>query len=153
MDKVRFGQVQELPSQRSYTNCLQIIINLLSNAIRFSQSSVAKTIDITVDVSRYPPTDESCRCPVGLPNDATMFATDEIITLYVYLSVRDSGPGLKPKDLEILVGEMTHTANLILTMNSSNGSRKAQIARRRLADQGSVFLFQGSIRHFSECIA
>ena len=145
MDKVRFGQVRELSSQLSYTEYLQVIINLLSNAIRFSQSSAAKTIDITVDVSRYPPTDESCRCPVDLPNDTTKLSIDENIAVYVYLSVRDSGPGLKPKDLEILVGELTHTANLMLTVDSSNGSRKAQIARKRLADPDLVFLSQGSI--------
>ncbi|CCA73349.1 related to sensory transduction histidine kinase [Serendipita indica DSM 11827] len=86
-DKVRFGQV---------------IINLLSNAIRFSQLSTKKAIEINVNVSRGRPDDASCKPPKNYPGDEVRIGPGERISLYVYVSVRDSGPGLKPKDLEIL---------------------------------------------------
>ncbi|KAG8830151.1 hypothetical protein FRC17_005343 [Serendipita sp. 399] len=86
-DKVRFGQ---------------IIINLLSNAIKFSQASVAKTIDIMVDVSRGPPQDESCKPPVDMNEDLVRVNDGEMVDIYVYMSVHDSGPGLQPRDLERL---------------------------------------------------
>jgi len=96
----------------------QVIINLLSNAIKFSQYQVGlpfpvfsstlkvgqprKQIDLHVDVSRHAPTDGTCNCPadsgVVLPTEV-----DERVPIYIYVSVRDSGPGLHPKDLELLV--------------------------------------------------
>jgi len=81
----------------------KVIINLLSNAIRFSQSSVAKGIDINVDVSRNPPEDGSCLPPVE--RDTRPIADGEREPIYVYVSVHDTGPGLKPKDLELLVSD------------------------------------------------
>lgn len=82
----------------------QVIINLLSNAIRFSQTSVAKRIDITVDVSRSPPKDDSCLPPLNSQDDLVPLAQDSNEPIYVYVAVHDTGPGLKPKDLELLVG-------------------------------------------------
>ncbi|PVF95897.1 hypothetical protein CPB86DRAFT_737923 [Serendipita vermifera] len=87
-DKIRFGQV---------------ITNLLSNAIRFSQLSERKVIDIAVDVSRHPPDSEvGCLKPEGKEKDLVPFAEGELSPVYIYVSVHDSGPGLKPEDLEIL---------------------------------------------------
>jgi hypothetical protein len=61
-----------------------------------------KQIDVHVNVSRHAPTDGTCNCPVdsGL---VVPIGVDEQIPIYVYISVRDSGPGLHPKDLELLV--------------------------------------------------
>jgi signal transduction histidine kinase len=76
----------------------------LSNAIRFSQLSERKTIDITVDVSRSSPdSEETCLRPEGNDKDMVPFAEGEASPVYIYVSVHDSGPGLKPEDLEILV--------------------------------------------------
>lgn len=116
VDKVRFGQV---------------IINLLSNAIRFSQSSAAKTIDITVDVSRHPPSDDSCRCPVDFPDDMIKFSDEEKTIVYVYLSVRDSGPGLKPKDLEILFQRFQKGTN---SEETFGGSGLGLFVSRKICD-------------------
>lgn len=55
-----------------------------------------------VNVSRHAPTDGSCNCPTESGLDVPIGA-DEHVPIYVYISVRDSGPGLHPKDLELLV--------------------------------------------------
>lgn len=96
----------------------QVIINLLSNAIKFSQYQVSllsivfsstikvgqprKHIDIHVDVSRYAPTDGTCNCPAD-SEVVVPIEEGERVPIHVYISVRDSGPGLHPKDLELLV--------------------------------------------------
>lgn len=78
--------------------------NLLSNAIRFTQTSTVKDIQIKVEVSRIPPTtEETCLRPLDHLDDLVPIAPGEKMPIYVYVSVRDSGPGLKPKDLELLV--------------------------------------------------
>ena len=61
-----------------------------------------KQIDVHVDVSRHAPTDGSCNCPTESGLDVPI-RVDEQVPIYVYISVRDSGPGLHPKDLELLV--------------------------------------------------
>ncbi|KAG8762643.1 hypothetical protein FRC15_008421 [Serendipita sp. 397] len=86
-DKIRFGQV---------------IINLLSNAIKFSQISTEKSISITVDVSRHPPTDDSCKYPADIADNEEPIPIGRRVPIQVYVSVKDSGPGLQPKDLELL---------------------------------------------------
>jgi len=75
----------------------------LSNAIRFSQSSAVKRISIAVDVSRNTPKDDSCLPPLDNAEDLRPVVEREREHIYVYVSVHDTGPGLKPKDLEILV--------------------------------------------------
>jgi signal transduction histidine kinase len=80
------------------------MINLLSNAIRFSQTSIIKAIGIKVEVSRNPPnSDDTCLRPLDGPDDLVPIAPGEKAPIYVYVYVHDSGPGLKPKDLELLV--------------------------------------------------
>jgi signal transduction histidine kinase len=107
------------------------MINLLSNAIRFSQASEAKTIDIKVEVSRKPPpSEDTCLRAVDDPDDLIAIAPGEKISIYVYVSVHDSGPGLKPKDLEILVSirvlDLDRLVGLNSGFHSSKGSKKAQ---------------------------
>ncbi|KAG8822513.1 hypothetical protein FRC17_009560 [Serendipita sp. 399] len=86
-DKIRFGQV---------------IINLLSNAIKFSQISPKKLINIEVEVSRNPPTDGTCKYPSERAASDDPIPEGERVPIHVYVSVQDSGPGLQPKDLELL---------------------------------------------------
>ncbi|KAG8820403.1 hypothetical protein FRC17_010162, partial [Serendipita sp. 399] len=86
-DKIRFGQV---------------IINLLSNAIKFSQISPKKLINIDVEVSQNPPTDGTCRYPSERAISEDPIPEGERVPIHVYVSVQDSGPGLQPKDLELL---------------------------------------------------
>ena len=61
-----------------------------------------KQIDVHVDVSRHAPTDGTCNCPAESGLDVPI-GVDGQVPIYVYISVRDSGPGLHPKDLELLV--------------------------------------------------
>jgi len=77
----------------------------LSPLIFFSNVKVGqprKQIDVHVDVSRHAPTNGTCNCPAESGLDVPIGA-DEQVPIYVYISVRDSGPGLHPKDLELLV--------------------------------------------------
>ncbi|KAG8829690.1 hypothetical protein FRC17_006185, partial [Serendipita sp. 399] len=137
-DKVRFGQ---------------IIINLLSNAIKFSQASVAKTIDIMVDVSRGPPQDESCKLPVDINEDLVRVNDGEMVDIYVYMSVHDSGPGLQPRDLERLFQRFQRGTNSEEVFGGSGlglfVSRKIcdllggriEVDENSVGQQGSTFRF------------
>lgn len=57
---------------------------------------------------------------------------DEYGPIYVYLSVRDSGPGLHPKDLELLVSgrhsNNAHLAHLLLVPEVPAGFCKYGLA-------------------------
>jgi signal transduction histidine kinase len=74
--------------------------NLLSNGIKFTDTSSGKRdILVTINVSRRaPPEDAPC-----LPPDGPEERLSELpAPVYLYCTVRDSGPGLRPDDLALL---------------------------------------------------
>ena len=75
----------------------QVITNLLANAIRFTASSEIRKITVKFDVSFVPPADDTCAPPddIGLGK----VPPDEDTPLWLYVSVRDTGPGLGEKEL------------------------------------------------------
>ncbi|KAL1672325.1 hypothetical protein EV122DRAFT_271710 [Schizophyllum commune] len=84
----------------------QVITNLVSNAIKFTDTSTDKRdIKVEVEVSLHPPDgEESAIYPKAeTPNGLLSAAKLEPGTpIYIYVSVTDSGPGLQPEDLTIL---------------------------------------------------
>lgn len=82
MDPVRFGQCAT---------------NLLSNSIKFTATSEIKNIWLDIDISPYAPVDGSCLRP-----EREWKAEDVQEDLYVYVSVRDTGPGLTEASLHKL---------------------------------------------------
>lgn len=91
----------------------QVVTNLLSNGIRFTSNSMIRKIELRYDLSFSPPADEySCSPPVG---DTPPIQLKDDMDVYLYVAVRDTGPGLTPKELNMLfqrfsqVSPKTHT--------------------------------------------
>jgi len=81
---------------------MQVITNLLSNAIKFTDTSPGKRdIEITVDVSRFSPALDSPCCPPDVEVTKSRRPSDPL-AIYVFVSVKDSGPGIMPEDLLLL---------------------------------------------------
>ena len=88
----------------------QTITNLVGNAIRFTASSPIRKITVKYDVSFVPPADDTCACPedIGL----NKVPPDEDTPMWLFVNVRDTGPGLGPKELEQLFKRFSRTCIL-----------------------------------------
>jgi len=97
-DPVRLGQVYVL-----YTHWFQVltssVTNLLSNGIRFTSTSEVRRIELRFDLSFDPPAEGTCVMP-SLPDKAPLLKDD--MRAYLYVAVTDTGPGLTPKELDML---------------------------------------------------
>jgi signal transduction histidine kinase len=79
--------------------------NLLSNGIKFTDMSTAKrVITITLNVARHAPDASPCVPPEEPEPSSPVLQDDEAEprTVYIYVFVKDSGPGLQPEDLALL---------------------------------------------------
>ncbi|CAE7175104.1 unnamed protein product [Rhizoctonia solani] len=91
----------------------QIITNLMSNAIRFTDTSTGlREIKVWLDLSFDPPSDDSCAIPPLLPKRMVRRKSgwDEL-DVYIYVSVQDSGPGLQKEDLALLFQRFQQGSN------------------------------------------
>lgn len=79
----------------------QVVTNLISNAIRFTAASDVRKITVRYEVSFAPPADNTCALPgsIALPPNVP---APEDTDLWLFVSVRDTGPGLGPKELALL---------------------------------------------------
>lgn len=73
--------------------------NLLSNGIRFTSTSEVRRIELRFDLSLDPPADGTCVMP-SIPDKAPLLKDD--MPVYLYVAVTDTGPGLTPKELDML---------------------------------------------------
>ncbi|KAG8762529.1 hypothetical protein FRC11_009064, partial [Ceratobasidium sp. 423] len=94
----------------------QIITNLMSNAIRFTDTSTGlREIKVSLELSPDPPIDDSCAVPPFLPEQALRAHSPGAETgdpaVYVYVSVQDSGPGLQKEDLALLFQRFQQGSN------------------------------------------
>jgi signal transduction histidine kinase len=94
-DPVRLGQV--ITNLVSNGELLAVVQSLIL-AIRFTASSDIRKITVGYDVSFVPPADDTCALPssIGLPD---MIPAPEDTPIWLFISVRDTGPGLGPKEL------------------------------------------------------
>jgi len=94
----------------------QIITNLMSNAIRFvDMSTDLREIKVFLEMSPDPPMDESC-VPPPLPSSRpTVQQSPESesgeSSVYIYVSIQDSGPGLQKEDLALLFQRFQQGSN------------------------------------------
>ena len=79
----------------------------MSNAIRFTDMSTGlRAIKVSLELSLDPPLDESCAPPplhAGRPllNGLSDLESSDV-PIFIYVSVKDSGPGLDKEDLALL---------------------------------------------------
>ncbi|KAF8312813.1 hypothetical protein DL93DRAFT_2228831 [Clavulina sp. PMI_390] len=98
MDRVRFAQ---------------IVTNLLSNAIKFTDISPQSTreIYVQVQVSSKPPLPNSALPSSTSIDDAPRPGEEHDGPIFIFVSVKDSGPGLKPEDLALLFQRFAQGSN------------------------------------------
>ncbi|KAH7327637.1 hypothetical protein B0J17DRAFT_680426 [Rhizoctonia solani] len=91
----------------------QIITNLMSNAIRFTDTSTGlREIKVSLELSLDPPSDDSCAVPPLIPKRVTRRKSgSEEVDVYIYVSVQDSGPGLQKEDLALLFQRFQQGSN------------------------------------------
>lgn len=77
------------------------VTNLLSNGIRFTSNSTVRRIELRFDVSFDPPTEGTCVMP-GLPDPLAPGQLRDDMDIYLYVAVKDTGPGLTAKELDML---------------------------------------------------
>ncbi|CAE6499988.1 unnamed protein product [Rhizoctonia solani] len=94
----------------------QIITNLMSNAIRFTDMSTGlREIKVSLELSLDPPLDESCAPPPLLAGRPLSTGSADLepgdVPVFVYVSVKDSGPGLHKEDLALLFQRFQQGSN------------------------------------------
>lgn len=78
----------------------QVVTNLVSNAIRFTASSPRRLITVTYEVSSIKPEQDTCGLPKEDQTNSVSLGVNGPVWLFV--SVKDTGPGLGPKELKRL---------------------------------------------------
>ncbi|CAE6427624.1 unnamed protein product [Rhizoctonia solani] len=91
----------------------QIITNLMSNAIRFTDTSTGlREIKVSLELSLDSPSDDSCAVPPLIPKRVIRRRSgSEELEVYIYVSVQDSGPGLQKEDLALLFQRFQQGSN------------------------------------------
>lgn len=88
----------------------QVITNLVSNAIRFTATSARRIITVRYDVAFVPPDGDTCACPsdIQLPN---LLPPAKDTPLWLFVSVKDTGPGLGTSELQKLFQRFSRRSN------------------------------------------
>lgn len=130
----------------------QVVTNLISNAIRFTASSDIRRITLTYEVSFLPPSGpDTCAMPSQLAAPALLPAPEDT-PIWLYVSVRDTGPGLGEKEQDNLFKRFSQSNKMIHTRYGGSGlglfiCRKitellgGAIEVKSQLGQGSVFRF------------
>ncbi|KAG9051351.1 hypothetical protein FS837_008446 [Tulasnella sp. UAMH 9824] len=97
------------------TRFAQVLTNLMSNAIKFTDIAPIsnRQISVELEVSPDPPQLNACIAP-SLPTnveDVAEKVKNPGTLLYIYVAVRDTGPGLKPGDLALLFQRFQQGSN------------------------------------------
>lgn len=108
-----FG-LQTISADRS--RFAQIITNLMSNAIRFTDMSTGlREIKVCLELALEPPPDDTCAppqlVPGRLPRARSPASEPGDASAYIYVSVQDSGPGLQKEDLALLFQRFQQGSN------------------------------------------
>jgi signal transduction histidine kinase len=83
----------------------------LTLAIRFTASSNVRRITTTYDVSFIPPAEGTCALPSSI-NIPQQLPPAEDTPIWLFVSVKDTGPGLGPKELAMLFKRFSRELHL-----------------------------------------
>ena len=136
----------------------QILVNLVSNAIKFTQFEDLRQVEIILDASFEDPSTELNGCRfVRRQEGATSMKSDPDPTrkeeeLYIIVSIKDTGKGLSPDEAEALFIRFSQGSPRTHIQYGGNGlglfiSRKivelqgGAIGFSSNTDQGSIFTF------------
>jgi CheY-like chemotaxis protein len=96
----------------------QVVTNLLSNATKFTASSVERRIELRIDIGFERPPNGSCTKPPAASEDVQV---QEGMPVYIYVSVSDTGPGLTEAELEHLFERFTQASPMTHTVFGGSG--------------------------------
>ncbi|KIJ50954.1 hypothetical protein M422DRAFT_776871 [Sphaerobolus stellatus SS14] len=124
-DSVSRLNIRRIRSDKSRLG--QVLTNLLSNAIKFADTSVdRREIQVDVGVSFNLPKEGTC-----LPPDEDHIPENPAAPIYLYVAVKDSGPGLQPDDLHLLFKRFQQGSN---SHDVFGGSGLGLFVSRKLCD-------------------
>lgn len=92
----------------------QIIVNLLSNAIRFTAKSQVRIVTVRVEVSAVPPEPNA---PL-IPPHETEYHIEEKRPIHLFFSVEDTGPGMTEEETSRLFAKFMQCAVLCLFIST-----------------------------------
>ncbi|WVR03013.1 hypothetical protein IAU60_000002 [Kwoniella sp. DSM 27419] len=98
----------------------QVVTNLISNAIRFTASSPTRVITVQYEVSFFPPDDNTCAPPVEHATPVKL-PVPENTPVWLFVAVRDTGPGLGPQEQAALFRRFSQGNKMIHTKYGGSG--------------------------------
>ena len=90
------------------TRFLQILVNLLNNAVKFTKHEESRQITVTLEACHARPTSEQCGVVFApLPSrrssiHSSLQMDDGADTVFIYVSIKDTGPGIMQHELDNL---------------------------------------------------
>jgi hypothetical protein len=93
---------------------------LLANAIRFVSASDERRVELRLDIGTVPPHAGSCTKPPDKPDSQSQSISPNK-PLYLYTEVVDTGPGLRPAELQTLFQRFTQASAKTHTVFGGSG--------------------------------
>jgi signal transduction histidine kinase len=133
------------------TRLQQTIVNLCSNAIKFTSLQAKREVTIRVDVNLKAPDEHESIVP---PPDPPLKTLPDGHPVWLYVSVSDTGPGMTPHELSKLFKKFTQANTEVHTQMGGNGlglfiakqlcelqDGRIEAVSTKQAPTGSVFRF------------